>query len=276
MRQQEAAPPVVRNLRFNLEKEQVPRYWHGGRRAVSLFFNNLSIFFPAGERFFIASVRAHLQHVHDPQLATAVQAFCKQESLHTREHLRYNELLAAQGYPVAAMEERVIRLLRRVSRRLPVRAQLAVTCALEHFTATLAHLVLKDPRLLEGAHPSMAALWRWHAAEESEHRAVAFDVYRAAGGRYSERVLIMILATMVFWSRVLRQQVRLMHADGILWSLREWARLGRFLFVEPGGMLRLFWLYLPYFRPSFHPLDLESEELLAAWQRELATAPLPE
>ena len=38
------------------------------------------------------------------------------------------------------------------------------------------------PQLLEGAHPAMVALWKWHAAEENEHKNVAFDVYKAAGG----------------------------------------------------------------------------------------------
>lgn len=262
-------PPVVRNLRFDLR--DVPRYWHGGRRALSLFLNNLSIFFPAGERFFITSVRAHRDYVKDDKLAAAIQAFCAQEGFHSREHVRYNEMLRAQGFPVEAMERRVVRLLRRVARVLPPRGQLATTCALEHFTATLAYLLLSDPRLLEGAHPTMAALWRWHAVEESEHRAVAFDVYRAAGGGYLERVSIMLLVTLVFWGRVLAQQVRMMHHDGLLFHGGEWAQLFRFLFTAPGGMQRLFPLYLPYFRPSFHPEELDCEALVTAWQRGLQT-----
>src|SRR4029077_2358080 len=111
-------------------------------------------------------------------LAEAVRAFYQQEGYHSREHVRYNEVVAAQGYPVAEMDARVGRLLRLVRRRAPKRRQLAATCALEHFTALMAHLFLSDARLLDGAHPAMAALWRWHAAEENEHKAVAFDVYQ--------------------------------------------------------------------------------------------------
>ena len=254
------AIPVIRNLRFGLDA--VPRDWHGRRGAVSRFFDNLSLFFPAGERFFVASVRAHRSCVCDPQLAREVDAFCAQEGFHSREHVRYNERLRAHAYPVPAMEGRVERLLARVSRILPARAQLAATCALEHFTAILSHRLLSDPRVTDGMHPTMAALWRWHAIEETEHKAVAFDVYRAARGPYLERAIIMLLASVVFWAKVLEQQLRLQHADGTLFSPREWRDLATFLFVRPGVLLRSLPLYAGYFRRDFHPWRHDNRALL--------------
>jgi predicted metal-dependent hydrolase len=264
----------VRNAKFDDLGSAVPRHWLRGRRSVTTFFDNLSVFFPAGERFFIASVRAHERHVQDPALRAAVRAFTAQEGCHSREHVRYNRMLAEQGYPVAAMEARVERILGRVSRLAPPRWQLAVTCALEHFTALMAHMLLADPRLLDGAHPSMAALWRWHAAEENEHKAVAFDVYRAAGGPWGERAGIMALASVIFWGKVVEQQCRMMSVDGTLLSLDEWSELVRFLFVEPGGMQRLVPLYLDYYRRGFHPWDLDNRDLLDAWKREWASSPM--
>src|SRR3546814_1673082 len=53
--------------------------------------------------------------------------------------------------------------------------QLAGTCALEHFTATLAHAILSDPAHLAGAETEAQRMWRWHAIEEIEHKAVAYD-----------------------------------------------------------------------------------------------------
>jgi uncharacterized protein len=92
----------VRNLKF--EVREVERYWHGQRKSVTAFFNNLSIFFPAGERFFIASVKAHRDYVRDPQLAEEARIFYAQEGVHTREHVRYNTMLHEQGYPIEAMK----------------------------------------------------------------------------------------------------------------------------------------------------------------------------
>jgi len=255
----------ARNLTFDLD-DAVPRHWHGGRASVTMFFDNLSVFFPVGERFFIAAVRAHLTHVTDPQLREEARAFSAQEGIHGREHDRYNEMLARQGYPVVAMERRVDRLLRRVKKRTTPRMRLAVTCALEHFTALMGYLLLEDSRNLEGAHPVMAALWRWHSAEENEHKAVAYDVYRAANGPYLERVSVMLCATVIFWAKVIEHQVRLMSADGSLASPREWASLLYFLFVRPGTLRRMLWPYLAYFRPSFHPSDIDSSVILERWR----------
>ena len=253
-----------RNRRFDLD-DDVPRHWHGGRCSVSLFFDNLSVFFPAGERFFIESVHAYRERLDDPELLRDMRAFCAQEGFHSREHVRYNTLLASRGYPVERLEKRVEALLARVRRRSSRRHRLAITCALEHFTALMAYPVLADPRTMEDAHPVMAALWRWHAAEEQEHKAVAFDVFHAAGGTYAERVAALAGATVVFWAKVLEQQIALMRVDGIAASPREWFDLVYFLFVEPGlcaasyGVTRTF-------RPGFHPNDLDAAHVVAAWR----------
>ncbi len=262
--------PEVRNLRFDLGAS-IPRHWLGGRRSVTTFFDNLSVFFPAGERFFITTVRAYEGRVKDETLRAQMRAFCGQEGVHSREHVRYNEMLAAKGYPVAELEEAVKARLRRAA-RLPRRSQLAITCALEHFTALLGELVLADPKILEGADPTMARLWRWHAAEENEHKAVAFDVFKAVGGTYRERVALMLVVTAIFWAKVGVHQARMMNVDGTAFSGREWADLLKFMFVEPGGMGGVVRLYWEYFRPDFHPNDIDSRPLVEAWERAYAGA----
>lgn len=265
-------PIEVRNMRFNLETD-VPKHWHGGGRGVTLFFDNLSTLFPEGERFFIASIRAHLSEVTDAELRTAVRLFCGQEAMHGREHERMNAMIDAHGYPAHELEARLVKLLGFVQKTLPKRWQLAATCALEHYTALLGDLLLANPEILADAHPEMRRLWNWHAAEESEHKSVAFDVYRAAGGNTPERAVVMVLATVIFWAVLAEQQVRLMRADGIATSPKEWIKLGRFMFGEPARLQRLAWPLLDYFRPSFHPTDHGSDARVEAWrQGQLAAA----
>lgn len=259
----------VRNLRFATD-DRVPRHWHGGRRAVTTFFDNLSLFFPAGERFFIDAVKAHKHLVTDERLLKDVAIFCAQEGIHGREHIRYNAMLEEQGYPAVELDRKVQRILAFVRRTLPRRTRLSVTCSLEHFTALMAEYILRDPKLLEGAHPVMRSLWRWHAAEESEHRAVAYDVYRAARGPYAERAVTMLVTTAIFWALVVQHQARMMKVDGTAWSPSEWRALFVYLFVEPGGMLGLWRRWLDYFKPSFHPWDHDSRDLLERWKAEYA------
>lgn len=261
----------VRNLRFELDPARL-RDWHPAGPALTMFFNNLSIFFPAGERFFIRSVRAHAKQVTDPELKAQVRSFCGQEGVHNREHQRYNALLAAQGYPIAEMEARIERLLARVEKTLSPRMCLAATAALEHFTATMGHLLLSEPALLEDAAPAMRDLWRWHAAEENEHKAVAYDVYLAAGGNYPERALAMIIATLIFWAKVIEHQARMMKVDGRGGRPRSWLRFANILVGEPGVLRKLTRPYFEYFKPGFHPWDVDNHALVEAWAAQLAAS----
>jgi len=114
----------------------------------------------------------------------------------------------------------------------------------------------------------MAALWRWHAAEENEHASVAFDVFRAIGGSYGLRVRAMVAVTLVFWGKVIEQQVRMMRADGTLYSAEEWGALAHQLFGRRGFLAKLAKPYLAYYRRSFHPSELDASPLLARWRKE--------
>jgi predicted metal-dependent hydrolase len=261
----------VRNLKFSLEGE-VPRHWHGGRKGVTSFFDNLSVFFPAGERFFIQAVKKHKHLVTDEKLLKDIAMFCAQEGIHAREHDRYNEMLREQGYPVAELEAKIQALLDWIEANAPPRAQLSATCALEHFTALMGKVVLEDPRLLEGAHPVMRSLWRWHAAEENEHKSVAFDVHLATGSSHRERVIVMIAASLLFWALVLKHQARFMKVDGVSRSPKEWWRLFSWLFVEPGGLLVMWRGWFDYFRRDFHPNDAGTEGALEGWKKEYAAS----
>lgn len=266
-------PIAVRNLRFPLS-DSIPRYWLGGNRVMSLFLDHLSIVFPPGERFFMQSVRAYEGKVTDPALKEDMRAFHAQEALHGREHASYNELLRGRGYPVDAIDRSAKGILGLSEKILPKSWQLAVTAALEHFTAMLAQFLLSNNSVLKGAPPEMAAMWRWHAAEENEHSAVAFDVYKAIGGRYLPRILVMLGTTLFFWLKMVEHQVRMMHADGCLFSGKEWAALGRFAFKEPGVFPLLWRAYFAYFKPSFHPHQLDCSHLLTEWKTEFDASPV--
>lgn len=261
----------VRDVSFELD-EQVPRYWHGDRAAVTVFFNNLSTLFPEGERFFIKSVSRYRGEIDDAELLAEIRAFSRQEGVHTREHESYNAMLRRQGYDVDGFERRIKRLLGlpRLAGPLRDRACLAVTVALEHWTAMFAHFVLEDDSIMSGAHPAMAALWRWHAAEECEHKAVAFDVYERTGGGYLLRCALMLLVTAIFWGRVAKQQCLMMARDRMLFNMREWRDVCRFLFLEQKIVSRLGPIWFSFFRPSFHPWKLDDAHLLERWGDQFA------
>ena len=173
--------PIRRDVRCSLPAERI-RDWHSRGPPVTHFFNALSIFFPVGERFFIASIRNYRDQVTDAQLKEAVTAFIGQEAMHGREHERYNRLLKDDGMPVSALERSVAWALGAAQKLMPKSWQLATTLALEHHTAILADRLLSRPDLLQDSEPAFARLWRWHALEETEHKGVAFDVWNEVVG----------------------------------------------------------------------------------------------
>jgi predicted metal-dependent hydrolase len=247
--------PVRRNLKFGLPKAKALS-WNPSGLHVTQFYNSLSVFFPVGERFFIDSVRHFQADISDARLKEQISAFIGQEAFHGREHEEYNEALAAAGFPMERMEKLVTLVLDTV-KKLPPKAQLSVTVALEHLTAILGDTLLRDPALLEGCDPHFAAIWRWHAMEETEHKAVCFDAYEHVMGRgvaaYGLRVFAFVMANLIFWSLFYPFYARMVQKGGGLFSLKGWYQAFQFQFGKPGVLRRVLPEWLDFFLPNFHP-----------------------
>jgi len=242
--------------------------WFGDHPFKTAWFNAMSITFPLGEKFFIDSVRHFADRIEDPTLQAHIRGFCGQEGFHRREHQRYNETLCrARGYRLDVMEGRLENNIRRAYRFMSPPQRLAATAALEHITAIMAESALSaDSPMIDEAPDAMRALWQWHAAEELEHKSVAFDVYRAVGGTERMRKRAMRQATFFLLLDVLMGVVHMLRKDGKLWHLRLWADGWKFLFFK-GGILRRVWpAYKEYYRDGFHPWHRDTRALLAYWQ----------
>jgi predicted metal-dependent hydrolase len=277
---QSLTPPDIaiplRDLRFNRDAAQHPRWWHGGDPVATAFFNALSCTFPAGEKFFMDSVRAYRRTV-DPVLQKQIAGFIAQEAVHSREHAAFNKLAADSGYTVATLEARTKRVLD-FARTRAKEHQLAATCALEHFTAILAHeLLATNGRDMDAAPEDAARLWGWHAIEEVEHKAVAFDTFLAVTAhwsgvrRYALRVRAMILATIILAMTMRANMADLYREDGLR-GPRIWWRTLKFLFGRPGMLRRVTPAWLTYFRPGFHPWQHDDRAVLASAQKRLGIA----
>lgn len=159
------------------------RHWNGGNPVVSHTFNALSFLFPQGEKYFIDVVREVAGQANlssHPQLAGEIAAFVAQEAIHTRQHVQYNTALEQLGYR-NVVHNYIERLVKWTRSRFSPLTNLAMVCAYEHYTAILGGFILNHPKVLAPAPAEMALIWGWHSAEETEHKAVCFDLYRAAG-----------------------------------------------------------------------------------------------
>jgi len=263
-----STPPdlQIRPRPMHLDTEaQTPRWWLGGDPVATAVLNALSLTFPEGERFFIQSIKRYAKDL-PADLAADVRAFTQQEGAHTREHIAFNQITARSGYETEAVEAYAGRRLD-IARARPPLAQLAATMALEHFTAAFAHCLLADRNFLAGAPEGLANLWRWHSIEEIEHKGVAYDVFMHATRKMSPwrrwgiRRWAMILTTVLFTRTLRETSLMLLQQDGITGLSASWA-LFRFLWLRPGLYRRMLGDYLAFYRPGFHPWQVDDRALI--------------
>ncbi|MGE8362419.1 metal-dependent hydrolase [Pseudomonas sp.] len=259
----------VRRMDFSFA--QTAKYWFANDPFMSHFMNNLSSLFPYGEKFFVDSVRAVRDQVEDPQLKKDISAFIGQEAMHSKEHAAYNDYAAEHGIDLERLELRIKVLLEGVTRITTRKQRLAATCALEHFTATMAEQLLQREDLTTQMNePKLYQLWMWHAIEENEHKAVAYDVYQATGGGYFTRVVMMAISTVIFFGVIGWFQLHLLRKDGQLFNWRSWGKgLGMLFSLRNGFLTKLLLPYLDYYRPGFHPNDHDTRHLEQRWRQRL-------
>ena len=249
------------------------RWWNGGDPVGTALYNALSATFPKGEAFFVESVR-QFRDGADDRLSAEIKAFTTQEVMHSREHVAFNRRAHEAGYDLGPLEEKVDRRLDLVRSKPPI-ASLAATMALEHFTAILAHELLRDPRHLASADAETAALWRWHAIEEIEHKGVAYDTWLHATKhwprfkRWQVKTKVMLLVTRNFVVDRTSGALELLRQDGIT-GPRAWARLFWFAYVRPGMMRKVLRAWASFFMPRFHPWNHDDRALIAAEEKRLS------
>ncbi len=260
--------PVRRDLRFNLPKERACD-WHVQGSHVTHFFNALSLLFPAGERFFMDSVRNYRDQIDDPELKKQVLGFIGQEAMHTREHIEYNDLLQEAGLPAHKLDKRLWAILNFGRKILP------------HFVPARRHRL---PRTLHGDAGGPAAGRRNRASADRSKairrcgRGMRWKKPNTSrspttcGIRCSSRASAVICCAPArcspppcsFWLIVFDYHVRLLIADRKRGGhMRGMWRVVKYLYGPRHGVFpRIAGEWLSFFRPGFHPWDHDNRAQL--------------
>ena len=267
---------IVRRLNIDLTST-MRRHWNGDDAFLTAFFNALSFSFPEGEQFFIESVRNAVPHLDatptNQTLQATVRAFIGQEASHRHMHAQYNSQLEAQGLKnhwgprIVKRKTRARRLFAKSSRHYL--HELAITAGYEHFTSVLGDLTLQSignkGDWLEHADTPIQTLWRWHAAEECEHKAVAFDLYQQLGGNHTWRLFWFVYISIHFTTDVIRQTINNLWNDRTLHKPSTWWSALKFCFGRYGWMWRCTPRFMAYLRKGFHPNQMGNERLMHDW-----------
>lgn len=258
-------PP--RHLDFRMP--QAPRYFLADNATATTFLAVLSAFFPPGERFFMESVRNFRKDISDPVLKAEIAGFMGQEAIHGREHERLNELLMERGINTK-VPETAVKMALKVLEQFSPSQQLAFTTFMEHFTALVGEQLLTDKRFQEHADGEMLQLWLWHALEELEHKAVAYDVYDTVGNSRLERLIAFPMVAVVMLPAVFGSWGYLLAKEGKLFDRKD---LRKGLDLILGGKRGLISRILPkmglFGRKDYHPNKKDTRALEAEWREKL-------
>ncbi|HEY3142543.1 MAG TPA: metal-dependent hydrolase [Acidimicrobiales bacterium] len=280
----ERIPIKARRVRFDWQ--ETPLHWVADDPQTTHTINVLHLLLPAGEKWFVELYRQVLPQVTDAGLREDVKGFIGQEATHSRAHAAVLDHLATQNVATTRYTRRIEwlfdRLLadRPIGLRLPrplrrewTRHRLALIAAIEHFTAALGAWLLDAEQLDRPDNdPVMMDMLRWHAAEEVEHRSVAFELSEHLGGGYFRRLVGMLEVVPALLYLWIVGVAFLMKGDPtgpgrprVRSYLRASLRAGRL--PGPGALARMVPRYL---RPGYHPLQ---EASTAKAQAYLARSP---
>ncbi len=273
--------------RMNFDFNDVPEYWMNGSAGLTHFMTALSALFPAGEKFFIDSVRAVRYHPaikDDEALQKEISAFIGQEAMHTQEHVNFNASAQKFGHDVETLEkftdtaiQTAIKTFVKIVKPFGMTKEmvdLTATTALEHFTATIASQLLVNKHIQElMTDETMSTMWYWHAIEENEHKAVAYDVYEGVFGKgikaYALRTSSLVFAMTLIFLIQSSFVLRLLKQDNKL-NLDELSVIYKYGYSPSKGIINgMAKEMLAYFKPGFHPNDLDTVGLLKTWKAKL-------
>lgn len=200
----EAITITPRDVQFDWD--ELPLHYIEGEPIATHITNVMHVTLPEGERAMVQALSDALPLVKDERLRDEMIGFIGQEEIHSTSHEDLHEYLDKHGLDVGPIVGRLSWLVDHVFNRpgLKGRAKhawlcerLALSAALEHYTAVMGQWVLDAEALDDAVDPMMLDLIRWHGAEEVEHRNVAFDAYMYVDGSYFRRARTGVMASVL-------------------------------------------------------------------------------
>lgn len=245
----------VRKNKFDFKN--TTKYYYKDSKLITHFFNALSSTFPPGEDFFVRAVRTHRKQIPNDLLEKDISGFIGQEAWHSMAHKTMNIYAETHNVPLTKIEDFINTALHLIEKKLTVKQCLAVTVALEHYTASMGMEILNNPKWLSLFEEPYKKLIEWHSTEEIEHRHVAYDVYmRDYSEDYKTRAYAMIGASIIFWLAISVMTGMLFFSDKDISAKEKFFELihGIKELIGPKGFVTNILKDLPiFFKKDFHP-----------------------
>lgn len=204
----------ARKVRFDLQS--TPLHWLPSDPFSSYMTNAIHLLLPEGELWFCRMYNKALPLVTDDRLRSDVVGFVRQEAVHSRVHSQAQQYLLAHDIQTEPFLNKIRFLFKTLVGDAPLGqswlqwswlerqwlvTRIGLIGAVEHFTGILGQWAMDNTSWDDGD-PVMADLFKWHLAEEVEHRTVAFELHqhlcKTRIGFYLSRQLLMALVFPLF------------------------------------------------------------------------------
>lgn len=181
-----------RAVDFNFDQSSI--HWIPNDPFSSHTYNAINLLLPAGEFWFCRIFNKALPLIQDETLKIDVKAFIKQEAIHARAHIVGQKFMQNHDYDLEKGLKTAETIFGQLLADRPfglsifnykwveshwLIARVGIIAAIEHFTGVIGQWTLDHSSNWHknNANPEMSDLFRWHLAEEVEHRNVAFDLF---------------------------------------------------------------------------------------------------
>jgi predicted metal-dependent hydrolase len=259
--------PAIKARKMNFPFSDIKeKYFFDNNTIISTYMAALSATFPPGEKGFIDSVRNYRDQITDPDLQEQIKGFIGQEGHHSYQHKEINKVLNDLGLFVHRIEKDLEKKISHDKGRLDKRDFLASTVGMEHITAIMAEYILENQHVLDPLPTSARELLLWHAVEEIEHKAVAFDVYDSCVGERRRLHIVMGIQTVLFLWQVGLYQLSLLRWAKKMPNMKDVVGAAKFFFGKDGMARNIVKPYLDYYRDDFHPWDNDNTALINKWK----------
>jgi len=260
----------VRRVKFDFSKE-MPLHYINDNIFSTHFVNSIHIIFPEGEKFFIRSLQKLVPKIDDKEILKQIREFSGQEGTHAHQHHLFWKKLREQGFDIDPFvnffDQTCFQGLEKIiyevyGEEYGAKIALAVTAALEHYTAMLAEMVLENPGVWEDLPENMRHLLFWHAAEEIEHKAVAYDVLQHVDDSYQLRAFGMFIATTILFGFIAIGTSAFFYQD----PEKKWLKMPKdfLVFIRHIGhpaVRKFVTQWYKFFDKSFNPAQIDNMHL---------------
>jgi len=245
------------------------------------YYNAFSIV-PAHIEPYLVKVMMRARKQLDPkytQLDADMEVFIRQETQHCKQHVAFNQFMYDAGYEVMRKIEADYKAdYHRFLTQRSLRFNLAYCEGFEALGCASAEVWFHGDieELLAGADPYAVELWKWHLAEEFEHRTVCYDAFKTLFAQgwwrsivfgYCYRVWAFFYAARHINSYTRRCADALLAIDRQCMSPEQLKRSKereqrQNKLIGRASLRRLVKVLLPWYNPKHKPMPQNMRELL--------------